>query len=148
MLIILYLFINTSVITIYHKVKMSYLHSFVGPHLLNLARALYLTAHLNLDLAAFQGLSSHASLGLQILKGAALLNNDWERFSETTHSLGSRSHYLLKEILLTMVCPVFFWLPLNPKLRSREQRTGCLLSTDPLRLRELVAKFSTKYVRQ
>lgn len=76
MLIMFYLFINTSVIAIYHEIKMSYLHSFVGLHLLNLVHALYLTTHLNLDLAAFQGLSSHASLGLQILKGAALLDND------------------------------------------------------------------------
>lgn len=76
MLIMFYLFINTSVIAIYHEIKMNSLHSFVGLHVLNLARALYLTAHLNLDLAALQGLSRHASLGLQILKGATLINND------------------------------------------------------------------------
>lgn len=76
MLIMFYLFINTSVIAIYHEIKMNYLHSFVGLHVLNLARALYLTAHLNLDLAALQGLSSLASLRLQILKGASLINND------------------------------------------------------------------------
>lgn len=76
MLIMFYLFINTSVIAIYHEIKMNYLYSFVGLHVLNLARALYLTAHLNLDLAALQGLSSLASLRFQILKGASLIKND------------------------------------------------------------------------
>lgn len=56
---------------------MTYLHSFVELPLLNLVHVLYLAAHLNMDLAAFQALGSHLSLSEvpRMLKGTALVDN-------------------------------------------------------------------------